>query len=448
MNHYLKSITDINRFTQTGDAEALCRCISKFEITSGDCIDQIIYTLLLNVITYRPELLRENKSLFSEWASAVRKGENFFFGSCRNLGMIRNAVLRAIINKDNNAVELLKTAEEAYFGTSYNLASNTFSEDSEKELFCKTVVMAAHLFDNCEVLEHVAFYYADEPQIFLKYSSLWLLIRSLTDREMYIELDRLYKACFNSDFIKMLGCCNSYEYWDKNNITYIRSLYRRYISKGVVRADENERICELISAVDSDYIRACTIYKPVNCFGAMFSVNPMTILELEALAEIGFKTNDLSPLINTISYERDAHELVSAITGDSPFIYITEIARADLKNERVMQLISEKKAAVCFDNQKNGKNLMMYYGDIFKDSWLKKLPSCMPFRLTECVSGNDYLDHAINTKASGFDYLCKKIDFTAQQLTELVDMCIKYNNLKALNTVRRMLDEKIKEGSI
>lgn len=182
---------------------------------------------------------------------------------------------------------------------------------------------------------------------------------------MYLELDRLYKACFNSDFIKMLGCCNSNEYWDKSNIIYIRSLYRRYISNGVVRVDENERICELISAVDSDYIKACTIYRPGLYCGSMFSENPMRILELEALAEIGFKTNDLSSMVHIFTNDYDEmYELISAVTGDSPFIYITEIARTDLKNERVMRLISEKNVVVSFDNQKNCRVIMMFFDDI------------------------------------------------------------------------------------
>lgn len=449
MNDIYKNITDINKYTKAEDVGALCRCIPKYQITTGGCLDQIVYILLLNIMTDHPQLLRKNKALYSEWAAAIQRGENCFFSSCKNLAMIRTEVLRAIINKDKNVIELLKTAEESYFGTSCNLSINAFSEDSEKEMFCKTIVMAAHLFDNREVLEHEANFYADESETFLKYNSLWILIRCLADREMYNELDRLYEGCFNSNFVELLGCCNSYEYWENSNITYIRSLYRRYISNGVVRADENERICELISAVDSDYIRACTIYRPVNCIGMMFATNPMSITELEALAEIGFKTNDLTPMMNILTYDYDnTHKLVSAITGDSPFIYIMEMARLDLKNERVMRMITDNNVAVRFDNQKNCREILMFFNDIFKESWLKKLPGSIPFKLTESVGGNDYLNNIIQTKSSGFDYICKRIAFTAEQLTELVDMCIKYNNLKALNTVRKNLDKIIGEGSI
>ena len=170
MNDYFKSITDINKYTKAGDAEALGSCISKYQITTGDCIDQIVYTLLLNVITDRPELLRDNKQLFTKWSESLRKWENCFLNSCKNLGMIRTKVLRAVINKDKNAMELLKTSKECYFGTSCNFVSNSFCKDNEKDLFCKTVVVTAHIFDNCEVLEHEAAYYAEKPETFLKYS--------------------------------------------------------------------------------------------------------------------------------------------------------------------------------------------------------------------------------------------------------------------------------------
>lgn len=106
-----------------------------------------------------------------------------------------------------------------------------------------------------------------------------------------------------------------------------------------------------------------------------------------------------------------------------------------------------KNISVSLDNHDGSKGSVNLFSNYFTESRMKKFPKSMPLRLTDDVRENDCLEQVIKDKATGFEYILKRIDFTAEQLTGLVDMCIKYNNLKGLNIVRKKLDEKMREGS-
>ena len=445
MTDFLKAVIDIKKYTESGDKAGLCRSISMSSDNFYSDIDSVLHVLLMNIMTERPELL-EDSNVYRQWTAAIRMADNCFFSAGKGLSMIKSAALRAVIFKEKNSMDILKRAEECFFGTSGNLTANTISEDSEKEVFCKSVILAADLFDNCEVLEYEACHYADEPKKFCNYDSVWLLVRCLTDREMFPQLDRLYKDLFDSDFGKLISSCYVFEHWDKDNVGYIKRLYRRYVSDGRILDDENERICRLIEEYGTDYIRSCLIFKGIwnSMLSSMYQAN---IRELKVLTDIGYRLNDLSAVVHFIDEDDELCRVVLEMIGDSPFVYIEELFKLQCTNKCCDRLLDIKNVSVSLDNHNGGRESAEMFSDHFTESRMKKLPKSIPFRLTDDVRENDCLDLVIGNKATGFEFILKKLDLTAEQLTGLVDMCIKYNNLKALNMVRRKLDEKTREGS-
>lgn len=249
MTDFYKNVSDIKKYAEAGDEKALCSCISQYRTATGECVDHVVYELLIIILTDHPELLEGSSELYEAWTEAIKTGETGLFGTSRSFLSIRNDSLRCVINNDKSVTSMLKIAEE------YCLGSNKKwnGEDSERELFCKTVILAAHIFDNCEVLEYEAYRYAEKPEMYLPRNSVWLLIRCLMDREMYSALDRLYEGCFNSDLSALVGCCNSDECWDIDNVSYLKMLYRRYVTNGRIVREENEHICELIAGAGSEY---------------------------------------------------------------------------------------------------------------------------------------------------------------------------------------------------
>lgn len=448
MTDFFKAVIDIKKYTESEDKEGLYRSIAVCSENFYSDVGSILHVLLMNILTDRPGLL-EDHNVYKEWTAAIRMADNSFYSNCKGLSMIRSAALRAVIFKEKNSMDVLKMAEECFFGTSGNLTVNTFSEDSEREVFCKSVIMAADLFDNCEVIEYEACRYADEPKKFQSSESAWLLVRALADREMFSQLDRLYKGFFNSDFGKLIGCCYVYEHWDKDNMGYIKMLYRRYVSGGSILDDENERICRLIDEYGSDYIRSCLMFRGI-WNGMLNLMNIANIQEIKKLLEIGYRINDLSTVIhfiNRLDENDEQYRLVLEMIGESPFIYIEQMFKLQYPTERYDRLLDIKNVAVSLDNHKDSKDSVNIFSNYFTESRMKKLPKNMPLRLTDDVRENDCLNQVIKDKATGFEFILKRIDLNAEQLTALVEMCIKYNNLKGLNIVRRRLDEKMREGS-
>lgn len=448
MTDFFKAVIDIKKYTESGDKEGLCRSIAICSDNYYSDVGSILHVLLMNVMTERPLLLEDN-NVYKEWTAAIRMADNSFYSNCKGLSMIRSTVLRAVIFKERNEADILKMAENCFLGTSGNLTVNVFSEHSEREIFCKSVIMAADLFDNCEVIEYEAERYAEEPNKYQSYESVWMLVRALADREMFPQLDRLYKELFDSDFGKLIGSCYIFEHWDKDCMGYIKMLYRRYVTGGRILDDENERICRLIDENGSEYIRSCLMLRGI-WNGTLNMINHANIMEIKKLLEIGYRINDLSAaihFINRFDENDEQYKLIMEMIGESPYIYIEEMFKLQYPTERYCRLLDIKNAAVSLDNHNGSKESVNLFSSYFTESRMKKLPKSLPLLLTDDVRENDCLEQVIRDKATGFEYILKRIDFNAEQLTGLVDMCIKHNNLKGLNLVRRRLDEKMRKGA-
>lgn len=437
MTANLDAIVRLNECMDNDDADGVLQCLSGYIINMSVSDSEaaiIIRTLMKKLLAEHCEML-DNSRLRSQWEICLRQVSNNSFSPARFDMDLKTSAVSAVMEHKPNARDILTRLFDYICCGCVGSSAPICSMNPEVIDFCEAMIMAADLFDNKDILEYEAELYSKYSNADMR-SGLWYLTACLTDREMYDPLDRLYESCCGSDFTKLMNSCCSSNYKAKDNVFYIRSLYRRYVSDGKVQSDENALICSLIAS--SDYFRNC-FEEP--CFFTSEGITEESVIrEFSALSEIGFRTDDISILLQYLDVSEELDKCVSQLIGDSPYFYLDELLHL-LRFERVMEFLGNKNIYISIDNHSCPVMLFDPSSSIFKEKWLKEKTKGFPIRITDAVTKNSYLNRVIEDNASALKFLLKNVDFTLEQLGGLVELCIEYNNYNALNAVRKKINE-------
>lgn len=438
MTANLDAIARLNECMDNDDSGGVLECLSGYvvdmSVYDSEAAAVILRALMKKLLEEHCEML-DNAELRSQWEICLQQVSNHSFSPIKFDMDLKTAAARAVMEHRQNAKDILTRLFNYICGGCVSLATPICSMNPEVIAFCEAMIMAADLFDNTDILEYEAQLYSQYAGADMR-SGLWYLTACLTDREMFDPLDRLYKSCCGGDFTKLLNCCFSSNCQAKDNVFYIRHLYRRYVSGGKIQSDENARICSLIAS--SDYINNC--FDSPRFFSSDGLADETLIREFTALSEIGFKTDNISMLLKYMNGREELEECVSRLMGDSPYFYLDELLHL-LRMEGVNDLLENKNVYISIDDHSSPILLFDPSSCIFKEKWLKEKTKGFPIRITDPVRKNSYLNRVIENRASALNFLLKNVDFSLEQLTDLVELCIEYNNYNALNAVRKKIDE-------
>lgn len=438
MTAKLDAIVRLNESMDNDDRDGVLECLVSY------CVDMSVYDSEATVVILRAlmkKLLEEhcemldNSELRSQWEICLHQVSNHSFLPVRFDMDLKTAAARAVMEHKQNARSILTRLFDYICGGCMEKSTPICSMNPDVIAFCEAMIMAADLFDNTDILEYEAELYSQYANADMR-SGIWYLTACLTDREMYDSLDRLYKSCCSSDFTKLLNSCYSSNYQAKDNVFYIRSLYRRYVSDGSVQSDENARICSLIAA--SDYLNNC--FDAPRFFSSDGLADESIIREFSALSDIGFKTDNISMLLKYFNVSDELDECTSLLIGSSPYFYLDELLHI-IREEEVIEFLANKNVYISIDNHCCPVLLFDPSSNIFKEKWLREKTKGFPIRITDSVAKNTYLNRVIENKASALNFLLKNVDFSLEQLGGLVELCIEYNNYNALNAVRKKINE-------
>lgn len=430
----LDAIVRLNDCINNGDSGGAAKCMVNFivdmSVYDSEHAAFIIRALMIKLLEEHSELL-DDAELRSQWEICLNQTGNSGF-SVRFDADVRFPSVRAVMEHKKAAADILKVLFDRACGGSKS--TPICSMNPEIIILWESAILTADLFDNTEILEYAADMYSRYAGAEMR-NGLWFLMACLIDREMYDPLDKLYKNCCGSDFIKLLNSCCSINYQAKENVFYIKSLYRRYVSGGKVTGDENVRICSLIAS--SEYINNC--FGSPRFFGREGLADESVTREFAALSEIGFKTDDISMFLRYIDISEVLDECVEPLIGNSPYFYLDDLLHI-MRLEKVKAFLENKNVYISIDNHSGPMMLFDASSSIFKEKWLRENTKDFPIRITDSVRENSYLNRVMEYRATALNFLLKTMELSLEQLYELVELCLEYNNYSAMNAVRKKIN--------
>ncbi|MBD5081476.1 MAG: hypothetical protein HDT44_06895 [Ruminococcaceae bacterium] len=469
MNKFYESVNEINNCITNSDAAGLRDALSKlWDLRDQEGADpaKMFSPYIFNALFLEHRELLDDPQLFDAWSNYYKaSGYNFGFSMLsRNifyLDYINGKVLNSIfLGETEAALDMLKKMEK--LSIKCDTGAPFFENNYESGKFYYCIIDAAAEYNRPEILEYIAACAVStngltEPVKILQYTGF--LICRLIDKKFFDILDLIYKNTFDSNIVKMTHYINIQKKLEHSRIYYADQLLKRY-GKGETDLcrliDEADIIGESVSALMNSGIVADN------------DLNDRILSELKELGEIGFKTDNITALVNLLtlftlnphwnaftdygmpSYD-DILELIKNLIGDKPVYHllsIHSILSGYLSNkntcEELRDTIKLLGGAISIDNIKetglySKAEINTATERICYQSHIKPIFENDTVIITDPIEENCYIDHLISKKSYLFDHIITKLTLTKDGLEALIPICAEHGNYNALNIIRKML---------
>ena len=247
-------------------------------------------------------------------------------------------------------------------------------------------------------------------------SWMWMYLQVIIDRNRYDLLDKTIKLIYeknNYDFTEIGNCTFTTMTYSE----FIFLLYRRYVPE-----TSDSQIIEKL--LDSSYFR-------------MFRNNSNNIIvknELEYLSKLRFKTRNANFIFELwlLSERKYKKEYLYSLMEENPILFInndwidpcSEKECFDFLKE---MLIDNPDITVSFDPKYMFMNLNI--------TQLKKVFSIRKPILTGRIKDNQCIIFLIKTKSKKLKTLLESIKIDDKTRDDLIEICIQYKNIPALNII-------------
>lgn len=267
------------------------------------------------------------------------------------------------------------------------------------------------------------------------YEWLWLYMTAIIRQNRFDLLDRAVEVIYKSDYKNFL----SKIYFSNDGFSftkYVKFLFERYapeISK--------EQLRELF--VSSNYLdKAVRAYFSKMC-DSKISYEEMMEDLVNDILEIGVKFKIINSLMGSgMIFDQSIDEsiLQKIFDEEETILYIgTNSYFMNYNYEWMLQYVSNHpECIISIDNFECSNRQECYNGLCINNTQFKKLLRGRKLSLTDKVSENNCLNELIKGNAKILPLVIASLEPDAQMYEELIDLCVKYNNIKALNTVNNV----------
>lgn len=260
---------------------------------------------------------------------------------------------------------------------------------------------------------------------------LWLYLTTVIKKNRFDLLDRAVEIIYKGDYKKFL----SKVYYSDNEFSftkYVCLLFERYASEL-----SKEQIGELFVSNDyvdkilSAYFLKITDTKPD-------FKNVLTDLSNE-IFEIGVKFKNINSLMcsGIILSNNIDESIIQNMFEEETILYIgTSSYHLRHNSEWILNYVeNHPECIISIDNFKRDKLNDCSNGLCMNNTQFKQLLKGRKLSMTDKVSENNCLNELIKGNARILPLVIAALEPDAQMCADLVDLCVKYNNIKALNIV-------------
>ena len=267
---------------------------------------------------------------------------------------------------------------------------------------------------------------------------LWLYMRAVIRRKRFDLLDRAVAIIYKSDYKNFLSKIY-FSNDDFSFVKYVKLLLERYapeISK--------EQVRELF--IGSNYLeKAVKAYFSEMCDNKISYEEMIANLANDISAE-GVKFKNITSLMSSgiiLSQNIDESILQKILDEEETILYIgTSSCIMSHNYEWMLQYVkTHPECIISIDNFKRGDMEECNNGLFITNAQFKKLLKGRKLSLTDKVSENNCLNELIKGNAKILPLVITSLEPDTQMYAELIDLCVKYNNIKALNTINNVYEK-------
>lgn len=331
-----------------------------------------------------------------------------------------------LLNKDKNASKALNIivrqlgsgSDDCFFYDMLNISTDEkFLEDITDILEDNTLSIGNNVYSSNSFSQWI-----------------WMYLTAVIEKNRFDLLDRAVEVIYKSDYNNFLS--KVYYSNDEFSFTkFVRLLIERYAPE-----ISPEQIGELF--VTNNYAD-----RIVGAYYLDISDNKMDYEEMmkklaNEIFEIGVKFKNINVLLNfgVVLNKNIDESIIQKMFDEDTVLYIGINSYFMSKNfDWMLQYVrNHPECVISIDNFNRNNINSCYNGLCVNKSQFKRLLNDRKLVLTDKVSENNCLNALVKNNAKILPLVIEAIEPDEQMCADLIDLCTKYNNINALNTVNNI----------